>query len=112
MSSEMPTMNKLVDDKDTLVADLKRIVSDSDSLMQELADSTSEEFVSARRKIDAKLRDARARLHQARSVAADRICSAADATQLYVNENPWKVVGIASLVGLVAALLFYRNDDR
>lgn len=98
--------------KEALVADLKRIVGDADDLIRQMADSTTDELISTRRKIEAKLHEARVRIDEARTVAARKVCHAADATNQYISENPWKVVGVASLVGLVAALLLYRRSAR
>jgi ElaB/YqjD/DUF883 family membrane-anchored ribosome-binding protein len=98
--------------KEILVADLKRIVGDADELLKQMASSTSDELVTVRRKIEAKLSEARSRIDEARIAATRTVCSAADATNQYISENPWKVVGVASLVGLIAALLLYRRSGR
>lgn len=113
MSTDLGASNgDIQQSKEILVADLKRIVGDADDLLKQIAHSTSDELATTRRKIEAKLSEARARIEVARTVTARTICSAADATNQYINENPWKVVGVASLVGLVAALLLYRRSLR
>jgi ElaB/YqjD/DUF883 family membrane-anchored ribosome-binding protein len=37
---------------------------------------------------------------------------AAETTDLYVHENPWKVVGIAGVLGLVLGLLMAPRSSR
>jgi ElaB/YqjD/DUF883 family membrane-anchored ribosome-binding protein len=96
--------------KEVLVTDLKAIVGDADALLKDMASATSEELAVARKSIDARLADVRTRIDDARIVITRRASRAADATSEYVSENPWTVVGVASLVGLVAALLIFRRS--
>lgn len=95
--------------KQILLKDLKDVVSDADDLLKEVGSSTAEEFSAARAKIEARLVDARSRLREARSLAARKACDAAEATEEYVRDNPAKVIGIALLAGLLAALLLSRR---
>lgn len=95
--------------KEALVKDLKNVVADADGLLKEVANSTVEEFAAARASVEARLSDARSRLHDARVNAAKKACEATEATQAYVRENPWKVVGVAALAGLVTAFLLSRR---
>lgn len=113
MSTEPSTINRDVQrSRDMLVADLKRIVGDADGLLSQLANSTSEELASTRRKIEVKLKEARARVDEARIATARKVCDAADATNEYISKNPWKVVGVVSLVGVLAALFLQRRSRR
>lgn len=112
MSFDLPAMNKVKEDKAALAADLKRIVSDSDELLREIAGSTAAEFANTRGKVKAQLGAARARIDEARMHAAEKVYHAADETQLYIRENPWKVIGLAALIGVVAALLLHRDEER
>lgn len=95
--------------KDRLVRDLKGVVADTDDLLQQVADSSAEEFIAARVKIEGRLRDARSRLDDARTSVTREVCAAADLTQAYVIENPWKVLGVAAAAGLVTAILLSRR---
>jgi ElaB/YqjD/DUF883 family membrane-anchored ribosome-binding protein len=113
MSNELTAINEsLQRNKENLVADLKRIVGDADDLMKELSNSTSEELATMRKRIEASLGDARARIHDARIVFTKNACHAADVTNEYIGENPWKVAGVASMIGLLAALLIFRRSSR
>lgn len=95
--------------KEALVKDLKSVVADADGLLKEVANSTVEEFGAARARFEARLCEARSSLHDARVNAAKKACDAAEATQAYVRENPWKVVGAAAVAGLVTAFLLSRR---
>jgi ElaB/YqjD/DUF883 family membrane-anchored ribosome-binding protein len=95
--------------KEILVNDLKRVVSDADDLLQEVAHSTAEEFAVARAKVEAKLGEAKVRLDDARIAVTQKARVAADATQEYVKENPWTVVGVAAAAALIAAFFLRRR---
>lgn len=60
-------------------------------------------------RVEAHLIDAKSRLHEARVALADTTRRAADATQGYVTEHPWKAIALAATAGLVAALLIRRH---
>lgn len=110
MSNSMFSGHKTLEDsKNALVKDLKGVVGDADQLLNQLVNSTTEEFTSARSKIETSLADTRARLHEARMVVSERACFAADATQKYVHENPWKTVGLIAGLGLVIGILSRRH---
>jgi ElaB/YqjD/DUF883 family membrane-anchored ribosome-binding protein len=111
MTTESSTISGAIQrNKETLVADLKRIVGDADDLLKEIASSTAEELATTRSKIEARLSEAGSRIDAARIAVARKACHAADVTNEYIGENPWKVIGVASLVGLVAAFLLYRRS--
>lgn len=95
--------------KDRLVTDLKSVVADADDLLQEVGNSTAEEFAAARAKIEGRLREARARLDDARVAISRKVGDAADATQEYARENPWKAFGIPAVAALIVFLLVSRR---
>lgn len=97
--------------KDKLVTDLKNVVADADELLKEVANSTTEEFVAAREKIEAKLGDAIASLRMARINATRNLHGAAEASCDYVRANPGKVLGIAAAT-LAVALIISRGKVR
>lgn len=92
-----------------LVKDLKGVVTDTDDLLREVANSSAAEFAAARAGIEARLREARCRLDEARISVTRKALAVADHTQEYVTENPWKVVAVAASAGLIAALLLSRR---
>ena len=95
--------------KDRLLLDLKGVVVDADELLNEVASSTVEEFAATRAKIEARLREARTRLDDARIAIARGASNAADATQEYVRENPWKSFGLPAVAALVVFVLLSRR---
>lgn len=91
------------------MTDLKSLVADSDDLLQELVKCSNEEFSAARARIERRLRETSARLDHARAAIARKAGRAADSTIEYVQENPWKVVGVAALAGLITAFILSRR---
>ncbi|WP_153111037.1 DUF883 family protein [Propionivibrio limicola] len=110
MTTELMTnQGSVQDSKEALVRDLKRVVGDADDLLKEVGSASAEEFSAARARIEATLDQARSRLNAARIDAAQRVRYAADATNQYIRENPWKVVGVGVVAGLIAAFLISRR---
>lgn len=99
----------VADRKNQLVRDIRSVVVDADDLLQELASSTAEEFGAARAGIERRLTVARAGLDEARINALRSVSAAADATQAYARENPWKAIGLPVAAGLIVALLLSRR---
>ena len=95
--------------KNRLVSDLKSVVADADDLLQEVGNSTAEEFAAARARIEDRLREARSRLDHARVAVTRKVGDAADATQEYARENPWKAFGLPAVAGLIVFLLVSRR---
>jgi ElaB/YqjD/DUF883 family membrane-anchored ribosome-binding protein len=110
MKTEMMTRSGPVEGtKDKLAKDLRTVVDDADYLLQNVANSTAEEFTAARTRIVAKLSEARSRLEEARVAVTERAREATDATREYVVDNPWKVVGLAVAIGLMIGVLARRR---
>jgi ElaB/YqjD/DUF883 family membrane-anchored ribosome-binding protein len=80
--------------KERLVADLSDMVTRAESLLKE-----------AGSEVQGRLGNAKARLGEAGTVVSDKARYAADATDAYVRDNPWKVLGMAAAVGALLALL-------
>lgn len=95
--------------KDKLFVDLKAVVVDADELLHEIGNATEAELAVARGRIEQRLRAARSAIDDARGVVSRNVRSAADTTQVYVRENPWKAFGIPALAALGVFLLLSRR---
>jgi len=89
--------------------DLKGVGDDVGELLKEVAHFTAEEFTAARPKIEGKLAKAKSVLDGARRAVTEKATSAADATHVYVRENPWTALGVAVATGLVIGFLLSRR---
>ena len=98
--------------RDRLVNDLRRVVDDADVLLKEVVSSSADQFSAARSRIETRLGEARTRLHDARISATSQACSAAEATQVYVRDNPIKIIGVVALAGLLAAVFLSRRSVK
>ena len=98
-----------LDNKDKLVADLQRVISDAEELMQATAHQTEGKVAELRDRINENLRDARHKLADAEDLIKERTREMARATDDYVHENPWASIGAAAGVGLLVGLLISRR---
>jgi ElaB/YqjD/DUF883 family membrane-anchored ribosome-binding protein len=104
----MPTSHQAVT-RDKLISDFKVVVRDAEELLKATASDLGDKATVARNRIEQTLKDARHRLAAAESVVVDRTKEAAEATDQYVNDNPWKAVGVAAGVGFVIGILIGRR---
>ena len=95
--------------KDKLVADFKVVVADAEELLKATASQAGEKIAAAREKINESLQAAKYQLSRAEDAIIDKTKQAARATDDYVQDNPWRAVGIAAGVGLVIGLLIGRR---
>jgi ElaB/YqjD/DUF883 family membrane-anchored ribosome-binding protein len=95
--------------KDKLVADLKVVVADAEELLRATASQAGEKVSAARERIQASLATAKVKLGEAERAALEKAKVAAKAADEYVNENPWRAVGIAAVAGLVLGVLIARR---
>lgn len=95
--------------KEALTRDLKRVVRDADDLLSEVGSISAERFAQARGKVETRVGEVKVRLAGTRDAVAETARQTADATVTYVKDNPWKVVGIATVIGLIAGLLTTRR---
>jgi ElaB/YqjD/DUF883 family membrane-anchored ribosome-binding protein len=79
----------------------KGLVAARESLLKEVLNAGSDDFTAVRARIDDRLGEASVRLDKARVAAGRRMGEAADITHEYVVHNPWKVLGVAAVAGLV-----------
>jgi ElaB/YqjD/DUF883 family membrane-anchored ribosome-binding protein len=95
--------------KDKLVADLKIVVADAEELLRATASQAGDKVSAARERIQASLATAKVKLSEAERALLEKTKQAAKATDDYVRENPWQVVGIAAAAGLVLGILISRR---
>jgi ElaB/YqjD/DUF883 family membrane-anchored ribosome-binding protein len=95
--------------KEKLMSDFRIVIADAEELLKATAQDAGEKAVAARAKIEAHLRDAKARLADVEQAVKARAKQAADVTDQYVHDNPWKAVGIAGGIGLLIGMLIGRR---
>jgi ElaB/YqjD/DUF883 family membrane-anchored ribosome-binding protein len=85
------TAGAIENTKDMLVRDIKGIVGKADHLLKDAGQTVSDELSATRHAI------------------ADKACAATSATDAYVHNNPWKIVGVAAAVGVFIGALISRR---
>lgn len=89
--------------------DLKRFVSDTETLLRDARTLSGEGAAAARVEFERRLAQARAGFDTYRAAAMDRAHHAVDRTETYVRDEPWKAIGIAALVGAVIGVMLSRR---
>jgi len=95
--------------RDKLVQDFRIVVADAEELLKATASQAGEKVAVARERIQDSLHSAKVKLAEAEDVIVQRGKLAARATDEYVQENPWRAVGIGAGVGLIIGLLIGRR---
>jgi len=95
--------------KQKLVSDMKVVVADAEEILRATAGVAGDKMGDMRERIGERLRDAKLRLADTEAALVDRTKAAARATDDYVQENPWRAVGIAAGIGLLLGMIIGRR---
>ncbi|MFT3962431.1 DUF883 family protein [Propionivibrio sp.] len=95
--------------KEKLVSDMKVVVSDAEEILRATTGVAGDKIGELRERIAERLRDAKVRIADAEDMLVNRTKAAARATDDYVNDNPWRAVGIAAGVGLLLGIIIGRR---
>jgi ElaB/YqjD/DUF883 family membrane-anchored ribosome-binding protein len=107
---KMSTSSELnVSSQEKLVTDIKAVITDAEEILHATADQTGEKIASLRARVQERLHAARIRLADAEAVLVAKTRAAAQATDVYVHENPWKAVGVAAGVGFLVGFILGRR---
>ena len=106
----MPLGSNVDAAREQLVADFNKVVSDTEALLRALAGVPGEKTAALRASVEENLRTAKQRVLQLQGAAVEKTTAAARATDEYVHDNAWALIGIAAAVGLVVGLVI--SDRR
>jgi len=95
--------------RDKLVDEFSSVLNEAEDMLKRAANETGDKAKDLRAQVEAKLLAAKLQLQELQGLAADRAKEAARATDDYVHDHPWQVVGIAAGIGFVAGLLMNRR---
>lgn len=96
---------KILKAKNQLVTDFNALLADAEELLRSTASTSGEAVSGARTKLEDTMQQMKARLSDAQTAMSTGLDRTATATQAYVEENPWKVAGVAAVVGLIVGVL-------
>lgn len=103
------TTHDMAASKTKLVQDLQRVITDAEELLHATASATEPKLIEMRERIRGNLLAARHKLGDLEEVVKTKTKEAAQATDDYVHEHPWKAIGVAAGVGLLVGLLAGRR---
>jgi ElaB/YqjD/DUF883 family membrane-anchored ribosome-binding protein len=94
-----------------LVDDFNRIAADTEALLRAMASVPGEKASALRASVEANLAAARQRMRELPAAAYERTTAAARATDEYVHENPWPLIGAAAAIGFLIGFLVRGDSD-
>ena len=97
------------DNHEKLMQDLRVVIADAEELLKATAGQTGEKATAIRERVQQNLIAAKERLVEAERAVFAKAKQAAQATDDYVHENPWRAVGAAAGVGLIIGMLISRG---
>ena len=100
---------KLLQARNQLASDFSALVSDAEALLKSTASYSGETVNDARARFQETLNQFKGRVADTQTAAMAKIDRAAVATDTYVHDNPWKVVGVAAAVGLLLGVLLHKK---
>ena len=106
MMEKIPTQTGT---RDQLVADLKSVIQDAEQWLRQGGQLTGEELKAAKAKFERTIVKAKDDIIRLEEAAVEKAKYAAKATDDYVQENPWKAVGIGTAAGVLIGLLLARR---
>jgi ElaB/YqjD/DUF883 family membrane-anchored ribosome-binding protein len=95
--------------RDQLVNDLKSVIQDAEQWLRHGSQLTGDELQAAKAKFERTLTSAKADLIRLEEAVVEKTKIAAKATDDYVQENPWKAVGIGAAAGVIIGMLISRR---
>ncbi|OYY48936.1 MAG: hypothetical protein B7X95_04150 [Methylophilaceae bacterium 17-44-8] len=95
--------------KSHLMDDFNMVVADVDALLKATANQGGDKLIEVRNKVEESLKAARASMIEAETALLIKTKAAAQATDVYVHENPWQSVGVAAGVGFIVGWLSARR---
>jgi ElaB/YqjD/DUF883 family membrane-anchored ribosome-binding protein len=92
-----------------LMDDFNKIAGDTESLLRAMASVPGEKASALRASVEANLAAARQRVREIQGAAYESTAAAARATDEYVHENPWPLIGAAAAIGFILGLVARRD---
>ena len=96
---------------DKLRADLRMLAADTEQLLRATASQTGHQVAQVRARAEESLRAAKARVADLQDVARARTKAAGRATDDYVRANPWQVIAVCAIAGVVLGFLLAPGRD-
>jgi ElaB/YqjD/DUF883 family membrane-anchored ribosome-binding protein len=96
---------------DKLIADLRMLAADTEALLKATANQTGQQVAQVRARAEESLKAARVRVAEFQDVALAKARAAGQATDEYVHANPWQVIAIGAVAGLLLGFVLTRGGE-
>jgi len=97
--------------RDKLASNLRAVIKDAEELLRNSGEQTNDTFQSAKARLASTIESAKSGLNTAQDTIVARTKDIAQTTDTYVQENPWRAVGIAAAFGLAVGVLISLTRD-
>jgi ElaB/YqjD/DUF883 family membrane-anchored ribosome-binding protein len=95
--------------RDKLMSELKNAIGEAETWLKDAASQESIVPSETRERFDDTLRTARSDLRKLEDSLIARSRGAAQATNVYVHDNPWKAVSLGAALGVIVGMLIARR---
>jgi len=102
-------MERTAERSAALVDELRNVVSQAEALLQAIAADKDEALTVLRDRVSSAVSAAKARIAELETQASIVAQRASVATEVFVRENPWTVVGGAAAMGLILGAAFTHS---
>lgn len=92
-----------------VMQDIELTIKDAEALLRMTAHEVGEEAAHIRARVQERLHRATQELQDVKDAAIQSTKEAAQATEAFMKDHPWKTLGIAAAAGLVIGLLISRR---
>lgn len=96
--------------RQVLIEDTKLLISDAQELVRLIAGQTSESVTDLRFRLEDKIASYKKDLARLQDAAFTRAREVGQATDDYVHDEPWKVIGMAAGVAFLVGVLVGRRS--
>ena len=95
--------------RNNLSGGLSAVIQDAENLLDTTEDNREDRYKLAREKLKSALQTARSELPKVTQKAVEKSKYAAQVTDEYVGDNPWKAVSVAAAIGLLVGVVIGRS---
>jgi len=106
MMEKIPTQSST---RDQLMRDLKNVVSDAETWLRSGSSLSGDDLKAAKAKFERTLVSAKDGIIAMEEAVVEKTKATVKATDDYVQENPWKAIGISAAVGVLVGALIARR---
>ena len=99
----------VVEAKNKLTVDLNTVIEDTEQLLQATANQANEKVIAARARVQESIRAAKQKIDATQDLAVQKAKDTVVATDEYVHEHPWALIGTAAAVGALLGMLITRR---